>query len=415
MKLLTNYNRIGLWFMVTAVLITGVLYYFTISYILSGQVDKDLRTEEKEIVDYVRLNRNLPKVFDLEDLKIRFTPVVQPVKRRFSDISFFNQREHEYEAGRQLTTAIAVNGVYYKIEIIESKVETDDLVRLIFEVTLAIIFILLLGLFFINRYAVGSLWQPFYAMLQQITLFNLADQNNIDKIDTEIDEFKAMNDEITAMSQRVLRDYKELRSFTENAAHELMTPLSVIGFKLDNLVQEGLVSEKQGTLVEEIYHTLNRMKKMNRAMLMLARIENKLFQIRESIDLANAVAETIKQFEEIFAQLHITIEYNLQPSSIAINRDLLPILLNNLFANAVNHNHTDGRILVFCSNGNLSIANTGAKVPLEKEAIFQRFYKTAGSQGTGLGLTLIQGICEACDIEISYHFKNSMHQFELHF
>ncbi|MBS1526752.1 MAG: HAMP domain-containing histidine kinase [Bacteroidetes bacterium] len=415
MKLMTKYNRIGLWFTIAAMVITGLVYYFTISYILSGQVDQDLVTEEKEVLDYVKSNGRLPHVLDLENLKISFEPSASPVKREFHDEAFFDKRENETESGRQLTSSVVVQGQLYRIRIIESKVETDDLVRLIFEVTLTIIAVLLIGLFVLNRFVVRNLWRPFYAILHQITRFNLTDQNKISKVETGIDEFKLMNDEIASMSRRVNRDYQELKNFTENAAHELMTPLSLVNFKMDNLVQEGLVSDRQGVLVEEIYQTLAKMKKLNKSMLMLARIENRLFDERERIDLANAVRDALIQFEELFRKRGIKVSTAIESAEIVVNVNVLPVLLNNLLSNAVNHNYQNGKILITVSKGYMSIANTGTNKPLDANAIFQRFYKAAGSEGTGLGLTLIKEICDAFGFTLQYEFHKGLHVFELRF
>ncbi|MDO3641329.1 HAMP domain-containing sensor histidine kinase [Mucilaginibacter sp. L3T2-6] len=412
---MSKYNRIGLWFAVAAMVITGLVYYFTISYILNGQVDQDLVTEEKEVLDYVKSNGRLPAVLDLENLKISFEPSVAPVKRAFRDAAFFDKRENETESGRQLTSSVVVQGKLYRFSIIESKAETDDLAWLIFEVTLMIIAVLLTGLFVLNRLVVRQLWQPFYAILSEITRFNLTDQNNISKINTRIDEFRLMNDEITSMSSRVIRDYQDLKNFTENAAHELMTPLSLVNFKMDNLVQEGLVSDRQGVLVEEIYQTLAKMKKLNKSMLMLARIENRLFDERESIDLANAMCDALKQFEELFRKRGINVSTAIGSAEIVINADVLPVLLNNLLSNAASHNCQNGKILITVSQGYMSIANTGTNKPLDAGAVFQRFYKAAGSEGTGLGLTLIKEICDTFGIILRYDFHQGLHIFELTF
>lgn len=415
MKLLTNYNRMGLGFTVAAVLVTGIIYYFTISYILSGQVDQDLTTEEKEIFDFVKLNGRLPSVLDLEDLKISFTPSRSLVKREFRDAVYHDSNENETESGRQLISSVFVDNRLYRISIIESKVESDELVRMISEVTIAIVAFLLSGLFILNRIVLRNLWQPFYDMLREITHFNLTGSSKIRTIETDIDEFKLLNNEMTSMAKRVTRDYHELRNFTENAAHELMTPLSLVNFKLDNLVQEGFVSERQGVLVDEIYDTLARMKKLNKSMLMLARIENRLFNEKERIDIALSVQEALQQFDELLRKRRIKVSTAIENTEIMINSHVLPVLLNNLLSNAINHNYDNGKIQITVSEGYLSIANTGNLQPLDHEAIFQRFYKAPGSEGTGLGLTLVKEICESFGFSLGYHYHKGLHIFELRF
>ncbi len=416
MKLFDNYNRISLFFTVLIIIITGVVYYYTISYILNGQVDQDLVVEENEIFDYAKLNNKLPQVFKSEDLKITFTPAGNtPINREFSDLKIFNEREKERESARSLQSTVVVNGIRYRITIIESKVETEDLIRAIFLITLCITLVLIISLMAINRILIRNLWQPFYQMLKQITLFNLADKNTITGLETNIDEFKEMNREITAMSLRVRRDYQELKNFVENASHELMTPIAVINSKMDTLVQDGLITERQGVLVGEVYQTLTRMKRLNKSMLLLSRIESRLISEQHELNLRKMLGSTIAAFQELFTIKRISVTTDLKDAGIVMNRDLLEILLSNLLGNAVNHNHENGKITVSLQPGLLSVANTGNSTALETEIIFQRFNKSADSEGSGLGLTLIKEICELYSYKLTYRFHDGMHCFAVSF
>ncbi|MFD2148637.1 hypothetical protein [Mucilaginibacter antarcticus] len=162
MKLLDKYNRISL--VATAVLmaITGFVYYFTISYILTGQVDNGLLVEESEIFDYVKVNHRLPQVFKSEGLIIRFQPATtNSVKREFIDIQYRDDKEKEVESSRGLVTSVKVNGTLYQVNIVASKVEAEDLIRLIFVITLSIIIALTVILALINRVVIRKLWKPF--------------------------------------------------------------------------------------------------------------------------------------------------------------------------------------------------------------------------------------------------------------
>lgn len=416
MKLLDRYNFVSLMMTILVIIVTGIIYYFTISYILTGQVDKDLDVEENEIFEYVKLNGALPQVFKSSDLKIQFTPVSDKnIVRSFKNTRFYDEQEHEQESGRSLTSSVKVGAQNYRIVITESKVETEDLIRVIFFITLGIIFILLVVLFLINRLLVRRLWQPFYQILKQIKLFNLADRNGVHPVNTRIDEFKELNLEVTAMSQRVLQDYQSLKNFVENAAHELMTPLAVINSKMDTLMQVGEMTENQAVLIGDIYNTVGKLKKLNRSMLMLSRIENKLIAEREEIDLAEFVQEKVNEFQELLANRAIVINEDLKPCMVTVNRDLLTVLLNNLMGNAIQHNQPKGRIQIQLDQESLTFSNTGPAQPLDEKQILQRFYKAPESEGSGLGLTLIKEICDNYHYRLSYSFREGMHCFNIHF
>lgn len=414
MKLLTKYNRVSLLTTIFVIAVAGFIYYFTISYILTSQVDKDLLVEEHEIFDYVELNRKLPQVFKSDDLKIHFEAIgADTVNRRFLDSRYYDEHEHEEESGRTLISSVKVGLQRYRIIITESRVETDYLIRFIFFITLGIIFLLLSVLLVLNRVLMRKLWHPFYLMLQEIKQFNLTASKGITNPATEIEEFVDLNREVTAMSQRVLQDYQSLKGFVENAAHELMTPLAVVNSKLDTLVQGSALTDQQGKLISEVYDTLGKMKRLNRSMLLLSRIENKLMPEQEDIELGTYIDEKIIEFQELLAAREITVSQKLLPFTLRINRDLLAILLNNLIGNAILHNHPQGTLAIKLNESQLTISNTSAFSPLDEQLIFQRFHKSAASEGTGLGLTLAKEICESYGFGIHYTYENDLHTFSI--
>ncbi len=415
MKLLDKYNRISLITTVLVIIVTGFVYYFTIKLILTEEIDEDLASEENEIFEHVKLSRSLPQIFESEYLKIRFDLAGNGhVKRQFTNIQYWDNQHKNKLSARELISSVQVKGKMYRIGIIQSTVETEGLIRLIFLITLGIIFILILILFAINRLVISSLWQPFYQMLQQIKLFNLTDNNTITALDTAIDEFNDMNQEVTAMSLRVNNDYRELKSFVENASHELMTPLAVINSKLDTLVQSGGLSDSQGTLIGEVYTMVSKMRKLNRSMLLISKIENGLIHKKETLDLKKKVTDLANDFQELLAAKNLQLTTNLQDVSVLMNKELLDILLNNLLGNAIRHNIPAGEIDIILDENAFTISNTGHTNPLHAELIFQRFYKSAESDGTGLGLTLSREICESSGFRLTYNFDIDRHIFTIH-
>lgn len=415
MKLLDKYNRISLITTVLVIIVTGFVYYFTIKLILTEEIDEDLASEENEIFEHVKLSHGLPQIFESEYLKIRFDLAGNnPVKRQFTNIQYWDSQHKNQLSARELISSMQVKGKVYRISIIQSTVETEGLIRVIFLITLGIIFILILILFAINRLVISSLWQPFYQMLQQIKLFNLTDNNTITVSDTAIDEFNDMNQEVTAMSLRVNNDYRELKNFVENASHELMTPLAVINSKLDTLVQSGDLTDRQGTLIGEVYGMVSKMRKLNRSMLLISKIENGLIHQKETLDLKKKVADLANDFQELLVAKNLRLTTNLQNVSIVMNKELLDILLNNLLGNAIRHNIPAGEIEITLDENAFTISNTGHTKLLETELIFQRFYKSADSDGTGLGLTLSREICESSGFRLTYSFDVDRHIFTVY-
>jgi signal transduction histidine kinase len=431
MKLLAKYNRVNLITTIIVMLITGIIYYQAISYILTGQKDTDLVVEEQEIFDYVKLNHHLPQTFESNDQQISFT-LASPgsVKREFINTMYFkkwddddkhkfkkhkHRREGENESARGLISAVTVGDKYYKILIIESKVETEDLIRIIFSITIGVILLLLLVLVAINRLILNRLWQPFYNIMSELRLFNIADSKPIPKLDNNIDEFKELNNAVIDMAARAKNDYQDLKVFTENASHELLTPIAVINSKLDTLIQTENFSDRQSKLLNDLYSAVSRLNRLNQSLLLLVKIENKLLHDKQQINLRELADEMIIQFEEIFNDKDIKLTYTLDDKEIYASRYLVEVLLSNLISNAIRHNYNGGEIIISLTNENLTIKNTGSSEPLPDEKIFTRFHKSSGSEGSGLGLTISRQICENFGFSLEYEFRDRYHVFIVNF
>ncbi|SDT57848.1 Signal transduction histidine kinase [Mucilaginibacter mallensis] len=416
MRLLDRYNRVTLITTIIVMMITGIIYYQTISWILTNQIDKDLVVEENEIFDYVNLNHHLPQVFKSDDQQISFFSVpVNSVTRQFINTNYYNINEKGYESGRGLISAVMVKDKYYKILVVESKVETEDLIRIIFAITIGVILLLLVILLIINRLLLTRLWQPFYTITKDLKMFNVTDTNELQKVDTHIDEFKELNTAVISMASRVKHDYKDLKTFTENASHELLTPIAVINSKLDTLIQTDNFSERQSTILNDLYTSVNRLNRLNQSLLLLVKIENRLDHGREQIDLHALIMEMIVQFDEIFQDKKLKLNCSLGPKYIYASRYLVDILMNNLVSNAIRHNHIGGEINIELTEQSLTIANTGENTALPNDDIFKRFHKSSRSEGTGLGLTISRQICENFGFSLNYQFIEPYHSFTISF
>ena len=429
MKLLARYNRVNLVTTIVVMFITGIIYYQAISFILTSQKDKDLKVEEMEVFDYVKQNHTLPQTFQSDDQQITFSEAKPgSVKREFIDTRYLEKVDKDdddekpsqkllprYESGRGLISSVTVGGKYYKILIVESKVETEYLIRMIFFITIGVILLLLIILIITNRLILSRLWSPFYGLMNQLRTFNITDAQDIAKTETNIDEFRELNEAVAGMASKAKHDYKDLKTFTENASHELLTPIAVINSKLDTLIQTQNFSERQSKLLNDLYSAVSRLNRLNQSLLLLVKIENRLLHERQMINLRTIIEDMIVQFEEIFLDKRLTVTCNLADKEINASQYLVEILLSNLIGNATRHNHPDGKIFIALTGKSLMIKNTGEPVPLPEEKIFTRFHKSLTSEGSGLGLTISRQICENFGFSLNYTFGAGYHTFTIDF
>lgn len=418
MKLITKYNRINIVATIVVLLFSSVCYYLMIHAVLLNQLDKDLKIEEHEIKDHVKLNQNLPDATDYKDQQMIFEPVANDfIKRKFSSEKIFNKKEHEKIATRQLIFSVLVAGQNYKVYIRKSQEETEDLVSMILLTTLSIVLLLLLILFVVNRFILNKLWQPFNSTLQQLRQFNLFNKTPLTLQSSTISEFTDLNQSVTIMTSQVKQDYQALKSFTENASHEMQTPLAIINTKLDVLIQDDRINEQQMHQLQGIYDALDRLSKLNQSLLLLTKIENNQFNSTEEIALADLLAEKLAQFDDMITAKAITVTTSLHQAEVNCNRQLADILISNLLNNAIRYNKPGGMVNLHLTTQELVVSNTSFLPALDEQKIFQRFYRHPDTklEGNGLGLSIIRQICDEFGFTIHYAIKDQYHTFTIAF
>ncbi|MFC0514942.1 sensor histidine kinase [Mucilaginibacter angelicae] len=416
MKLSEHYTRTSVYITLTVLVIGAVIYYFAIDYIGRQQLDRGLQQQLTEAEEYSRSNNGNPQQYDLDrDHAVFVKTGKKLLQKRFFDTTYFNPKEQRKEAGRAVEDLVKLKDNNYKIVITISRAGQKNLIELISIITLALLAGLLAVLFITNKYLLNGLWKPFQLTLKEIKQFNIADHDQFKGRPSKVDEFTELNEAIKEMSLRVTHDYLNLKQFTENASHEMMTPLAVVTTKLDTLIQDETLSAEQLAQITDIYSSVNKSSRLNQSLLLLAKLENKLITEEEPIDLEITLIEKILQFQELMQNREINFQHNLKPKHILASKYLVDILLNNLFGNAVRHNNAGGSIFVNINSNQLIIKNTGIATALNGQQIFGRFQKGKDSQGTGLGLTLVKNICQLYGYTIQYEYEPGWHKFVITF
>ena len=109
--------------------------------------------------------------------------------------------------------------------------ERDIMVGMMLQFLL-IFLVLSLALFIMMRFITHRLWLPFDDTLQKTEQFNLAQSAVPQFQKTEIKEFARLNNSLAKLMQKDKEIYRIQKEFTENASHELQTPISIIRSKL---------------------------------------------------------------------------------------------------------------------------------------------------------------------------------------
>jgi signal transduction histidine kinase len=416
MKLSAHYSKASIIITISVLIAGAVIYFFAINYIAKSQLDSNLVEEIDGIKNYIKLNHQLPKQVDFdEDLVIFKQTADTSFTRKFFDTIYVNPKEKKLEAGRAISCIITLDNTNFLTTLILSREDTEYLVQIIGIITLVLTIGLLVVLFLTNRYMLNDLWKPFYRTLAELRSFNISDNKSLEFKSTNVDEFNELNETVKGMSFKVKRDFQNLKQFTENASHEMQTPLAIITAKLDTLIQDDILKSAQYDQINDIYAATNKLSRLNQSLLLLVKIENNLINDVEPLQLDVLIEEKVQQFHELCLSRRITVVADLKRKEIIASKFLTDILLNNLFSNAIKHNTHGGKINIVLHNKKIIFNNSGSTQALDRERIFERFIKGQKSEGTGLGLALVKNICNLNGWNIVYNFSNSSHSFEIYF
>lgn len=418
MKLLAKYNRVTIPITIATLLISSIAFYFILHYVLVHQLDKDLSIEKQEILHHVFETGTLPEVSNYKDQQINFTlSKGQVLKNKFSTQNEYDKSEGEEETFRRLDFPVTVKGNTYIATVRKSQQETEDIVRLILMITFSVIAFLLLIIFIANRLLLGKLWQPFNNTIEQLKQFNLLGKNEIELHKTNVDEFTDLNSAAFLMTQKVNADYELLKSFTENASHEIQTPLAIIKTKLELLSQSENLSEPQINAIQSLNAATTRLSKLNQSLLLLTKIENRQFVTTEQVNISAILLSYLDNFEELAETKNISIKKNIgKDLLVEMNESLAEILISNLIINAIKHNHKEGSIEIDIEGNTLSISNTGNVPTNGTSEYFERFKKdSASNDSLGLGLSIVKKICETYGFLVSYKYESERHIVSIQF
>ena len=418
MKLVSKYNRVNIPITITVFLISSIAYYFILYYVLLRQVDKDLRIEQQEIIHHIEADGTLPEASHYKDQQIEFNQTsLSYFKDKFSTQSIYNKKEDEEEPFRRIDFLVTQNGQNYIATVKKSEHETDDIVRLILMITILVIAILLLILFVSNRFLLSKLWRPFNHTLDQLKQFNLSSKNQITVHPTNVDEFIELNKTAILLTQKVKSDYQSLKSFTENASHEIQTPLAIIKNKIELLSQSESLQKSQIEIIKSLNDAASRLSRLNQSLLLLTRIENRQFKPSESFDFSANVQKYIENFRELADMKDIQIEKNIKNQvTIEMNDSLADILISNIILNAIKHNWPGGSIKIDLDENALLVSNTGQEPKLKTSELFERFKKDSlSAESLGLGLSIVKTICDTYGFGLSYNYTNRMHIIKIIF
>ena len=401
------------------------VYYYVIDKIWIREIDNQNEILKEKIenglrqikLNDVELNKTLQFV-DTIHPGLKLIPIDSSGKRKILFYTFTRKRKNsdKIDRFRGLSAYVYSQKKYYLLTVETNVKEKKGTIITLANITFFFFIFLVTGFIIINRIIAISIWQPFKNNLDKLKSFDIKTQKELGLKPSYIQEFEELNQTLNQFIQKNVSAYKLQKEFSENASHELQTPISVIKSKLDLLLQNSLLSQEQYELLTSINIPLSKLSRITKNLLLLAKIENKQFSNIETIDLPQVINETLSLLSDQWShmQLHFNLEFNDSQTWFA-NKNLFEILITNLLTNAIRYTDKGQMLGVYTSANILKVYNEG-KTPLNEDQIFKRFaYASNLSGSSGLGLAIVKEICDLYAWKIHYSHENSKHIFSIEF
>ena len=400
--------------------IWAVIFYLEMLDEIYDSLDDGLDNQKMLVINRAKSDPEIIQRLNFEDGSYTIKPISNKLAMNFRDsyrdTLMYMQNEKDYEPVRLLETVFKKDDKFYKLKIITSMVEEDDLIEdLLFSLVLLYVG-LILSIVLLNNLILKKIWNPFYGLLQQLKNFRLEKDQKINTVSSNIEEFNLLNTRIEQMLEKSVSSYNSQKQFIENAAHELQTPLAISINKLELLVENEDLNDQQIELVASVLNNLEGLTRMNNSLLLLSKIENQQFPDEEEVVFNDLIEELKRDYEDL--AVHKSMEINIESTSVlkhTMNRGLAKILLSNLLKNAIVHGQKESAIEILISENSFSISNSSNQASLDSEKVFFRFQKNSGSKNSnGIGLAIAQTIAKKYNFQLKY-FYSDKHNFQLNF
>jgi len=330
------------------------------------------------------------------------------------EVTKYNSYEQESDRFRGLQKVIQIDGQAYLLNIETNVEEAYETVFAIGFVTVVLYGLLVFGFIQLNRKISKAVWKPFDQTLSKLKSFDLSTNKEVIFEPTDIEEFEELNTTISRLIAENVSAYNQQKAFVANASHELQTPIALLKSKLDLLLQDEKLNATQSELVNAIQIPLARLTRVNKNLLLLARIENSIYSDVEEMDFSEKVGNSEELLQDYIAEKMLI--FKKIGSSIChfqCSKFLAETLVNNLLSNAIRHTPHNGEIIVEWGNSGFSFQNSG-KEALSQDSLFKRFsISTTETTNSGLGLAIVKEICKQNSWEVSYSFADSFHNFSI--
>jgi signal transduction histidine kinase len=237
-------------------------------------------------------------------------------------------------------------------------------------------------------------------------------------------EIRSLIHSMNSMLQRIQSSFIREKQFTDNAAHELRTPLAAMKAQTQVLIKKSAHVPEFEEGLNDLLLSIDRATQMIEQLLELARLQAGVTDM-QPVDLHTVLIDTLQEISPLAERRHI--QFKLHSTSSCLingNAHALTIMLKNVIGNAIKFSPPASTIEITIESDAgqviLAVSDKGPGIPdQDKHKIFERFYRVKKSShfsGSGLGLSIVKWVSDlhGADIKLRDNQPHGL-RFELIF
>ena len=323
--------------------------------------------------------------------------------------------ENEKLNHRVVKQAFVYDNQQYMLRIGEGLGTIEQLNKAVVQFSLTLMILFIVVSIFIDIGFARLMLRPFNRIVKQkLRLPKNPSMYVFQPVKTSTHEFRYLDDSINELMRKTRDAFLIEKEFIANVAHELLTPISILQNRFENMLVEHELSEQAEDKVMESLKTLKRLSKIIKALLMISKIENDQFLKQDSADLDGLIEEVCDELEDLLHEKQIVLVKSMEPVApvTPVNRSLLFNMIFNLVNNAIRYNNIGGNIFIrgerVPDGYRLQIQDTGIGMDDSQiNNLFDRFkrFNPSDEQGYGLGLPIVKTISDFHGFSISMESK----------
>ncbi|MBG0859003.1 MAG: HAMP domain-containing histidine kinase [Bacteroidales bacterium] len=227
---------------------------------------------------------------------------------------------------------------------------------------------------------------------------------------TNTSDFYSLDHALRELMDNINELFQKEKEITINISHELLTPVSVLRSKLENLLMKTDIEPEISEKIEESLKTLHRLQSLVNSLLLIARIESRQYLREETVDMNEIMREILNELSPVAEDKSVNLreDYIDNYQFKDANRSLIFSMLYNVVNNAVKFTNTGGEITAksVLRHGRfvITISDTGKGMsPAQMNSLFSRFKSKiiTDENSTGIGLAITKSIADFHNIEVS--------------